>query len=106
MKTWDDWSDKDVNKAVEKITGMYCEDVDGRYVQTCDYCNNWSDIGPIIVDYGICLTSPTKGRKTANWSASWNEDGGRWSSGDIVFGDKNPLRAAAIVFLEMNGVKP
>jgi hypothetical protein len=63
--------------------------------------NSWADMGPIILQYGICLTSPTVGTKSKQWSASWNEDGGRWSSGDIVAGHENPLRAAAIVFLKM-----
>ena len=64
-------------------------------------CNNPSDAWPIILESGICLTSPTKGRKSSSWSASWNYDGGRWSVGDIVFGHTNPLRAAMIVFLMM-----
>lgn len=71
-----------------------------------DYCGNWSFAGPLIHENSICLTSPTTGRKRQLWSASWNEDGGRWAVGDIAFSDKNPLRAAMIVYLEMNGVQP
>lgn len=116
MKTWDDWSDGDINLSICERLNLSpfarvkdtCEvvcGIDGESVYK-DYCNNPADMWPIIVENGICLTSPTTGRNRAVWSASWNEYGGRWSSGDIVFGDKNPLRAAAIVFLEMNGVSP
>lgn len=64
-------------------------------------CNNPSHAWPIILQHGICITSPTKGGKNFVWSASWNEGGGRWSSGDIKYADKNPLRAAMIVYLMM-----
>lgn len=128
MKTWDDLSDSEVSNAILKIVSPSFEQIslslkakfdhENRIQQTGvlatksfrivkpDYCNNHADMWPIICDNGICLISPTKGRKSRLWSASWNEDGGKWSSGDIVFGDKNPLRAAAIVFLMINGVNP
>lgn len=124
METWDDLTDLEINKEVAKFDGGLMPVPDGlesaiigdvehyydslRMLWSCHkgYCDSWDNIGPIISDNGICLISPTKGRKSSLWSASWNEDGGKWSSGDIVFGDKNPLRAAAIVFLMMNGVNP
>lgn len=118
--TWDDWSDLEVTVKICEVYGINFEIIQGVVIcsvkhkgdnvisisGSVDYCNNPADMWPIIIKHGICLTSPTKGRKSVNWSASWNEDGGKWSSGDIAFGDKNPLRAAAIVFLMIKGVKP
>lgn len=116
MKTWDDWSDFDLSfKVASLIKLRLCNGQHYKpkvsFWNDDGYCtmfniNNPADIWPIISENGICLISPTKGRKSSLWSASWNEDGGKWSSGDIIFGDKNPLRAAAIVFLMMNGVNP
>jgi hypothetical protein len=63
------------------------------------YCNSWADIGVIISNYGICLMSPIHKSTNDKWEASWNESGGRWNGGDIRFRHKNPLRAAAIVYL-------
>jgi hypothetical protein len=92
-----------INKAIGIILGVVKHGkVSGYYLRACPrYCEDWEAMGPIILQYGICLTSPTVGTKSKQWSASWNEDGGRWSSGDIVAGHENPLRAAAIVFLKM-----
>jgi len=60
-----------------------------------DFCNNPSDTWPIIVENGVCITSPAV-------------DGERWramiytSNKNYSWSDKNPLRAAMIVFLMMN----
>lgn len=67
-----------------------------------DYCNNWSDAGPIIVEHKICLI-PEIGDGT--WWAmyqpviqiDWRVD----ADNKTIENDTNPLRAAMIVFLEM-----
>ena len=46
-------SDFEVNKALEQKLGMYCEDCVGTYIKTMNYLNDWSDIMPLAVEYGI-----------------------------------------------------
>tara|TARA_R110002020_G_scaffold149951_1_gene326420 strand:+ start:554 stop:916 length:363 start_codon:yes stop_codon:yes gene_type:complete len=111
---YEDMSDFEINLKISKILGLrqspICPNGNGNTGMIVyphsnkinfDPCNNPSDAWPIIVEHGICLTSPTVGRKHQLWSASWNKDGGRWSYGDVTHGDKNPLRAAMICFLKM-----
>lgn len=109
-------SDFEINKAVAIKQGHKCYYDDGTYTNgrmgsdvvvkgngilgSINYIYSWERMGPIIADNGICLTSPLSARQK-NWAASWNSEGGRWSCGDIVVGNKNPLRAAAIVYLMM-----
>lgn len=116
MKTWDDWSDFDINLAVAKKRGFVVSSnsnghsaVDARGDDgynawfTLDYCNSWGDIGQIIQSKQIDLISPTAGGMSV-WQAEkfYPEK----LSGNINASAKNPLRAAAIVFLMMNGVNP
>ncbi|AUR92488.1 NinX [Vibrio phage 1.173.O._10N.261.55.A11] len=106
---YEDMSDFEINKEVARVTdfdwhrdgSVVFKDNKNGDAKEFDPCNNPSDAWPIIFQHGICLTSPTTGRKHQLWSASWNEDGDRWSHGDITHGDKNPLRAAMICFLKM-----
>ena len=112
MKTWDDWSDFEINYRIAKrviTNGNVCivkNFVTGRkfvYVgvegeQTeVDYCNSWSNMGPIIVNNKIGVHPDAF--KDGNWFA--------FDSYDMTMHESaEPLRAAAIVFLEMNGVNP
>lgn len=127
MKTWDDWSDQQLTKAVAMtVQGVtfdrelrpdfavdcFAEHEGGVAVRVInpgdeefsnvDYCNSWSDMGPLALNNNIVIT-PCMGS----------------NNGDATgyFEHKNPitidfcvnykaLRAAAIVFLMMNGVKP
>ena len=104
-----DMSDFEINKAVffkSKIdyedynplcptNGSAFDYADGANWHEFDPCNNPSDAWPIIVANGICITSPVM-------------DGERWraviynSDENYSWSDKNPLRAAMIVFLMMN----
>ena len=118
--TWDDWSDLEVNKAVYEALGLTPDDLDilvesmpnqlveampfmsKAYEDVCiyygkDYCNNPADMWPIIVDNGISIHAQDDYFDT--WEATGKQVNDSASH-------KNPLRAAAIVFLEMNGVKP
>lgn len=119
MKTWDDWSDKDINARVTSIvfdldgwqlTEKGCSfyhcgiDGDGYYSQpVIDYCNSWSGMGPLIVENNIGLNQPMPWEASLEWDANIFSDDGSVEYNAI---NTNPLRAAAIVFLEMNGVKP
>lgn len=93
MTKLSEMTDFQINKRVFNIlndVGWY----KNRNVGIFDYCNNWSDAGPIIVEHRINI--------------EWHE----WKNG--IFRpyalnnetmkscyDTNPLRAAMIVFLEM-----
>lgn len=74
-----------------------------RYYRVPDYCGSWDDAGPVIFDNLICLVSPVIPRD--EWVATWSSDGGMWSVNDFTCRHKNPLRAAMIVFLMMNGAE-
>lgn len=123
MKTWDDWSDLDVsNKITElknngdmsrhiKINGLWhfsCSyvvqgikfaDIGGnfKWIPCPHYCNNPLDIWPIIYNNGMSIQAPDE--YFDEWHASK-------LGVNISYCHKNPLRAAAIVFLMMNGVNP
>lgn len=67
-----------------------------------DYCNNWSDGGPIIESKLICLAADVFAE---------SHDGGKWVAqpaygwdSERVRSDK-PLRAAMILFLKMQESK-
>ena len=112
MKNYEDMSDFDINKAVALIVGVTFND-DGapvRFVE-CDIgsyadfneiefdpCNNPSDAEPIIIENRIgTIPAPDNGL----WKAAHRKVG----SDDTPYHftqDKNPLRAAMIVFLKMN----
>lgn len=62
-----------------------------------DYCNNWSDAGPIIVEHRIgIIPAPENGK----WRAAHRKTGDDNTPYHFTQ-HKNPLRAAMIVFLEM-----
>ena len=79
--------------------GVKALDSTGIFYSECDYCNNPSDAWPIILGNEISLTV-----KDGLWMADifyWN-----FSSHYRVqtfHYDKNPLRAAMICFLKING---
>ncbi len=68
-----------------------------------DYCNNPSDIMPLVIEAGITSKSPTYNQDS---EGEW-EVCGSVSDGDDCFcygaWHKNPYRAAAIVWLMMQG---
>lgn len=109
---WDDWSDEDINRAMTCIvynchgweltkngTAYYHCGIDssGYYIQEIiDFCNSPEEMWPIILENRINLNAyddPDQG-----WSATTDTS--------FFVDSDNPLRAAAIVFLMMNGVKP
>lgn len=106
MSEWQDKSDFDINKAVANIACDGLKVDDGKVfghikrdgvinVSTVvDYCNLPQDAWSIILENNIAI-EPRK----SNTSLAYIK-------GDAPNEDKNPLRAAMIVYLEMNGVKP
>lgn len=114
MKTWDDVSDFEINKAVAEILYPCADEIpeqkdawvsNGTECQVVvkvgaegfkrDYCNSWADMGPIICDRNINLTfSHISNRAFANH----NDHGCQHHD--------NPIRAAATVYLMMNNVEP
>lgn len=73
-----------------------------------DPCNNWGDAGPIIQNYGIGLfkhwddtDDGVAWTATTDLDLSWNGGSAHNPSKGHEFTDKNPLRAAMIVFLKM-----
>lgn len=61
-----------------------------------DYCNNWADIGPLIVEAKIgvdyCYIEKTH-------RACWVENGNMLNGQTYLVKNKNPLRAAAIIYI-------
>lgn len=110
MKDYASMSDAEINASVAKIMFEVNEGIATPYSHrpdayiyhlnglhsVKDYCNNPADAWPIIVENGITLAF-----QDGNWWAdnlAYWVDGVEWNIGGIV--DKNPLRAAMIVFLE------
>ena len=111
MKNYEDMSDFEINKRVFKaIVGVkplgYPHNADGRSVGNevngnyswFDYCNNPQDAEPIIIENRIgTIPAPDNGL----WKAAHRKIGNDDTPYHFTQ-DKNPLRAAMIVFLKMN----
>lgn len=84
-----------VRNVVDDSPGSYSG---GDYIEfDFNPCNNPADAWPIIAENGITLAF-----QDGNWWAdnlAYWVDGVEWNIGGII--DKNPLRAAMIVFLMM-----
>lgn len=103
MTDYSKMSDFEINKSVaehESVRGFHCENIgDGSPLRfqnwkELDYCNNPADAWPIIVKHGIGII-PFKNGLSESWDL-----GKGLINGTVK--DKNPLRAAMIVFLMMN----
>lgn len=130
MKTWDDWSDFDISKAVAKVflPCDYIFDEDNEkvlLVSTNTYLGahgepyergeaygefnalSWSNIGPLAMGSNISITPPCNNRETEG-VATGIEFGKNHVRHHHSFFASNDgaTRAAAIVFLMMNGVTP
>jgi hypothetical protein len=132
MKTWDDWSCFDLSFAVAKlhqpnndkiqvISGKVCVGAlgghtDDSYTFVYFDINSWADMGPIIFSKNISIINI---KNTTQWfacadvefenicmSPDGNDSGISSMSTNHASYCTKPLRAAAIVFLMMNGVKP
>lgn len=84
------WKDKDSGRVIE--TGIVGYTKNGLH----DYCNNPSDAWPIITRSMISI------RPVGNDGQLWEASGMDGMKADY---DKNPLRAAMVVFLMMKEAK-
>lgn len=101
MKDYSKKSDFEINKAVATALGM---DVSGAteennmmYDYVRDVCNNPSDAWPIMKESLIGVT-PDEDGVTMRFYGDWTA---RAHCKNLQFTDKNPLRAAMIVYLMM-----
>lgn len=104
MEDYANMSDQEINmhvasiiypesKVIESRTRPPCACITGR-IPNCwvDYCNNPADAWPIIISSMISI------RPVGNDGQLWEASGMDGMKADY---DKNPLRAAMIVFLMM-----
>lgn len=124
VSKWQDKSNEEINIAVtghrfncsewgmnqSKSTFFYDDKgagVGGKVI-VLDYCREWGFAGPLIQENHITIA---KHKELSEW---WAFGGGYevdydlsvFSSVDCEHAHANPLRAAMIVYLEMNGVQP
>ena len=109
MKDYASMSDFEINKAVAVATGYHPDECDiakigsslvgvewdddtGYATKAFDFCNNPADAWPIITGSMISI------RPVGNDGQLWEASGMAGMKADY---DKNPLRAAMIVFLMM-----
>lgn len=95
-------SDFEINRAVSMAMLSKSENPSAKYVAINDYCNNAADAWPIITKHLICLAADVFAEP---------QDGGVWVASPAYGWAKervrhdNPLRAAMLVFLMMQGEK-
>jgi len=121
MKDYSKMSDFEINKAVALILGIEVVEWGGKIfggverkidnvtsvIGAIDYCNSPSDAWPIIVENSISIVSyGVEFSAEYGWSAfyggvcvDYNHE--IVSNFEIECSDKNPLRAAMIVYLMM-----
>ncbi|HEY7864616.1 MAG TPA: phage protein NinX family protein [Psychromonas sp.] len=90
----EEMSDFEINKIAAELNGMDYSGVSEQMKHDYnmpDYCNNWSDMGPLIHRYKIAMTP--QGWNTTLWSASTS------INCDMTSISSNPLRAAAVVYI-------
>ena len=92
-------SDFEINKLIENIVRPGWQESDYRVPNS--YCNNPADAWPIIVENKISLN-----HYSGTWEASWEYDApvGAFGTDEEVtgtIGDSNPLRAAMLVYLQL-----
>lgn len=115
MKNYEEMSDFEINKRVAiccgfapedceiaklgtSIVGVEWDDETGYAIKTVDYCKIPSYAEPIIVENRIgIIPAPENGL----WKAAHRKVGSDSTTYHMTQ-DKNPLRAAMIVFLKMN----
>lgn len=88
------WTEKSTGRVIETLRKQYDKEFK-------DYLSSWADAGPIIQEHGITLAFFDD-----EWTADFDAyfvDGVEWNIGGVA--DKNPLRAAMVVFLMMQEAK-
>ena len=96
---YDDMSDQEINLEVARFSfdSSWLDRHYGKEGMVPDYCNDWSDAGPIMIEnkIGIETTATSNEWMARTCSTSMSNMKFRCHKG------KNPLRAAMIVFLMM-----
>lgn len=64
-----------------------------------DYCNNWADMGPLILSAKISMLAPEKMECNELWDARNDIEESAYEPMSYNACSKNPLRAAAIVYI-------
>ena len=113
-----DWSDKEVNiklldlvnpgwrQQVDKILSMNESLKNGvtsiHHVTMPDYCNSWSDMGPLIVEHQITIAKCDGLDFWEAYAGGYGVDYDHrvYSDIDCNHDDPNPLRAAAICLIK------
>ena len=92
MKNYEDMSDLEINCRVHaevmQVSGL-------NSFKAKDYCNNPADAWPIIVENHIAVV-PYQYTIPQAWPTAFG------AASKFTTEDRNPLRAAMIVFLKMN----
>ena len=97
---FDEMTDQEINREVASY--FYCENWLSRHAEMLgmipDYCNDQSDVWPIIVSNKICIQwyEDNHGIYASASMATSDE-----SNDSFISDDENPLRAACICFLKM-----
>ena len=122
MKDYSQLSDFEINKLVAEslfpdgeIVGEHDRMIDNTYPHAAqiiheagisgevhDYCNNPSDIMPLMIEHRMSLVHQSL---NGSYSCVWNQQGGLWDINDISSNDRSPYRAIAICFLKMQEAK-
>lgn len=99
MTDYSKMSDFEINSAVSMAMLTESKNPSSKYVVVNDYCNNPADAWPIILENRISIMQEIKCDCAAFGGFSMHHSG--QADWDVCACDKNPLRAAMIVFLMM-----
>lgn len=115
MKNYAEMSDFEINKMAALVLGespfisqcinFGCGESSvpvgfGNCMRNVDYCNNWADAGPVILENRISLFL-ADGSIACAYSKNVYDEFGCVEGYEFEVEHKNPLRAAMIVFLMM-----
>lgn len=82
----------EMNKALEKLTGVYSEDCNNKYIPTVSYCTDYEATMKLAFKHKISLID-FDGGYTAYQNFSIYEDLNYIITHDMYYGDPNPLQA-------------
>lgn len=124
MSKWQDKSNEEINIAVtghrfncsnwalnnDKSAFFSCKvgDFDSSKIDVLDFCKEWGFAGPLIQESIISIEPNYSydfegGSKRTKFNGEWGAINDSYCD---YIKDENPLRAAMIVYLEINGVQP
>jgi len=104
---YSEMSDFEINEAVSKTLLSEAANPNARFVAIGDYCRSWADAGPIIQKYGIAIAFDEFEQEWVAFS-EFRFDKAGWDmevEPKKYHHNKDPLRAAMIVFLMMQEAK-